>query len=306
MGAPNVLDTGSPFWLRLYGKWVRLQGVMPVVDVSSQRAFSELLTVDGYRYEQRAPRGPRSWAMDMRYGTAASAAALEAAAYDVNFDDPAMRTLLYDENAARVNMLPPDLLTQWRGVGAGDLPAAHTVVNVGGPDGLPMWLPTYGMDAEVADESGQPYWVTEATLRGGVTYTVAVWSITLGPGNGAVVVLQSDGGGTLATLDGGSGTAENPHLSWQSFTPADDENVMILSAMQYTAGLMLYEGDCEPTSYRAGQRTPCSVSVHDPSRTTNLIWRNCDPCRLPREHTSWVLNEVGVDTQTPMDMGVWS
>lgn len=306
MGAPNVLDTESPFWLRLYGKWVRLQGVMPVVDVSSQRAFSELLTVDGYRYEQRAPRGPRSWAMDMRYGTAASAAALEAAAYDVNFEDPAMRTLLYDQNAARANMLPPDLLTQWRGIGAGDTPAAHTVVNVGEPDGLPMPLPTYGIDAELAEETDEPYWITEMTVRGGVTYTVAVWSITLLSGNQVVRVTEAEGGATIASLAGGGGTADAPALRWQSFTPDEDMTIVLRSAMQYTAGLMLYEGDCAPTSYRAGQRTPCSVSVHDPSRTTNLIWRNCDPCRLPREHTSWVLNEVGVDTLTPMDMGVWS
>jgi hypothetical protein len=38
---------------------------------------------------------------------------------------------------------------------------------------------------------------------------------------------------------------------------------------------------------------PCEVSVHDPKITNNLIWRYCDPCKLPREHAAFTISEVG-------------
>lgn len=294
MTAPQVPDSASPFWLRLYGKWVRLQGIMPVVDKASDRAFSELTTVDGHRYEQRAPRGPRSWALDYRYATAAATAALESAAYDYNFDDPGMRTLLLDTNEAKINMVPPDLLSKWRGTTT----AAITVVNVGEPDGLPMWLASYGADAA---EPTSPYWQTQIPVRGGVTYTVTAWVHTLATASVAIQVSGAAAGNGMGLT---GSTPANPHQSTVVVTPAADGILTIQTIMQFSAGLMVYEGDCAPTSYRAGRNMPCSISVRDPSTKTNLIWRDCDPCKLPREHTSWTLHEVAMDTVTPLDVGV--
>lgn len=291
MTAPQVPDSASPFWLRLYGKWVRLQGIMPVVDKASERAFSELTTVDGYRYEQRAPRGPRSWALDYRYATAAATAALESAAYDYNFNDPSMRTLLLDTNEAKINMVPPDLLSLWRGPSD----AGNLVLNVGEPDGLPMWLPGYEGDGVSAYRSLQ------IPVRGGVEYTATVWSAIAGTGNTVLIV----SGAAAASANGLTGsTAANPHQATTTFTPAADGTITVQTAVGFTAGLMVYEGDCPPTSYRAGRNMPCSISVHDPSTKTNLIWRDCDPCKLPREHTAWTLHEVAMDATTVMDVGV--
>lgn len=293
--AGNVLDTASPFWLRLYGHWVQLQGVMPTVEQASQRAFNELITVDGYRYEQRAPRGPRSWTYDYRWGTAAATAALESAAVDVNWSDPAMRTLFLDTDAAKVNMLPPDLLTVW--TRSGD-PAL--VINVGEADGLPMWLPSYGAD----NDATPAYQEIDVPVRGGVTYTATCWSAQMGSGS---VVLSISGAATGSANGLTGSTAANPHQPTIVFTPAADGVVTVSTASSFSAGLMVYEGDCPPTSYRAGRRMPCSVSVREPARTHNLMhgW-DCDPCTLPREHTSWVINEVGIDTLTPQDFGVFA
>lgn len=291
MTAPQVPDSASPFWLRLYGHWVRLQGIMPLVDKTSERAFSELTTVDGHRYEQRAPRGPRSWALDYRYATAAATAALESAAYDYNFDDPDMRTLLLDTNEAKINMVPPDILNLWS---SGSATSGPLVYNVGEADGLPMWLPTYNGDGVLSYRS------VFIPVRAGVTYTATVWT-TLGTGVQAIQVLGA-AAGSANGLNGS--TASSPHQATVVFTPVADGTAEIRVTIGFTAGLMVYEGDCAPTSYRAGRNMPCSVSVHDPSTKTNLIWRDCDPCKLPREHTAWTLHEVAADAVTPMDVGV--
>ena len=286
MTAPQIPDSGSPIWLRLYGHWVRMQGILPVIDKTSDRAISELTTVDGYRYEQRAPRGLRSWAMDYRYATAAATAAMESAAYDYNFDDPDMRTLLLDTNEAKVNMVPPDLLTRWRNVVSVPL-----VYNVGESDGLPMWIPTYDGDGVSATRSIQ------IPVRQGVTYTATVW--TTRSSAQAALMLTGVHGQTANGLTGS--TPANPHQATITFTAASDGVETIAVTAGFTAGLMFYEGNCAPTSYRAGRNMPCSISVRDPSTKTNLIWRDCDPCDLPREHTAWVLHEVAMDAVTPLE-----
>lgn len=296
MTTPEILDTASPFWLRLYGTWVHLQGIMPVVEKTSQRGFSELITVDGYRYEQRAPRGPRSWTLNYRYGTAAATAALESAAYDYNFDDPAMRTLFLDTNEAKVNMVPPDLATAWGGnVAGGNVP-----LNVGEPDGLPMWLPTYGIE----QGSTSSYHSLSVPVRAGATYTVSNWYYNVGSGTD---ILHVSGAAEATALSEAGGTAAAPKQATLVVTPVADGVLTVETAAFFSAGLMVYEGDCAPTKYRAGRRMPCAVSVRDPATTTNIVWSaRCKPCDLPREHTSWVINEVGVDAVTPAPLGVSS
>lgn len=291
---PEIPETLSPYWLRLYGHWIHLEGIQPANSVAPGRSFSELVTVDGYRYVQRAPRGPRTWSLPYDLATAAATAALESAAYDLNFDDPDMRTLFLDTNDARVNMVPPDLLTAWRNPAATSGPL---VFNVGESEGLPIWLPTYDGDGAVTTRS------IEIPVRAGVTYTATVWT-TFGTGTTAIAV----SGAAVASANGLNGsTAAAPHQATVTVTPVADGILTVTVTIGFTAGLMVYEGDCPPTKYRAGRRMPCSISVQDPTLGNNPIFPNqvnCSPCALPRESTTFTLQEVAMDTTTPFDVGV--
>lgn len=300
MTSPEIPDSASPFWLRLYGRWIHLQGITPVVQKDSQRAFNGLTTVDGHQYVQRAPRGPRSWSVDYRYATAAATAALESAAYDYNFDDPDMRTLLLDTNEAKVNMVEPDLLRRWQHPAIA--PPFYTI-NVGESAEDPLWLPGYVVTVDDVGVAG----IQRIPVRAGVTYTAVFWTVYPNPFPEALTISVND---VIVASDAiaGGGTEANPELVSITWTAAAD-GVAVLSmninTMAYSAGLMFYEGDCPPDYYRAGRRMPCSVSVQDPSTVTNLIWsKNCNPCDLPREHTAWVISEVGMDSTTPLDIGV--
>lgn len=275
--APDILDTQSPYWLRLYGHWIHLQGIMPVNDVEPQRAFSELVTVDGYRYEQRAPRGPRSWELPYRFGTAAATAALESAAYDVALNDAASGlTLFLDTNQAKVNMLQPDIPAEFTST-------VRPILNAGG-----VWQPSYVGGFDVFTET--------VPVRAGVTYTLSIW--TTAPNGNAVIILNDGVNPPILGAATGTGTPAAPELVTITYTPVSDTEVTINGFAsgdntRGSAGLMFFEGDCEPEHFRRGRRMPCEVSVHDPKITNNLIWRYCDPCKLPREHAVFTVNEVG-------------
>lgn len=299
MNTPEIPDSGSPFWLRLYGKWIHLQGIMPVVSKESNRQFQGLQTVDGHLYEQRAPVGPRTWGLDYRYATAAATAALESAAYDFNFNDPSMRTLFLDTNEAKVNMVEPDLVRRWQHPA---ILAPQYVINVGESPDDPMWQPSY---IATVDDAGV-YGVQSIPVRAGVTYTAAYWTVYPNALADALTIKVNNV--TVASdAAAGGGTANDPELVTTTWTAAADGLAVVtinLNAMAYSAGLMFYEGNCPPNYYRHGRKMPCSVSVHEPKTTTNIIWRDCDPCLLPREHTTWEINEVAMDAVTPLDVGV--
>lgn len=297
MTAPNILDTASPFWLRLYGKWIRLQGIMPVVEQDPGRAFNELVTVDGYRYEQRAPRGARSWTYDYRFGTAAATAALESAAYGMSLASSPI--LFLDTGDAKANMVAPELTRRWQ---HSDLSDPLSVMNVGESADDPMWLPSYVATVDDAGDFG----VQVIPVRAGVTYTAAFWTTFPGAMANALTITVNAIQVAADAIAGG-GTAGNPELVTTTWTAAADGVATItinLNAVSYAAGLMFYEGDCPPDFYRVGRRMPCAISVHDPSRRHNLVWKTCDPCELPREHTGWVIREVGVDAVSEIEFEV--
>lgn len=287
--APDILDTQSPYWLRLYGRWIHLDGIMPINDVEPGRAFSDLVTVDGYRYEQRAPRGPRTWELPYRFGTAAATAALESVAYDMPInDEPSGRTLLLDTNQAKVNMLPPDIAEARFLTSV----AAKVPIRAGG-----VWQRSVPRISEPGKFSGgMPAYVP---VRAGVTYTGAVW--TTAPVGEAVIAVQQSipPAPSVTGFSPGGGTPEDPVMVSVSYTPSADGEVLVVAsgggvaATFSTAGLMFFEGDCPPDHYRHGRRMPCQVSVQDPKITNNLIWRYCDPCKPPREHAMFTINEVG-------------
>lgn len=292
MVAPEIPETLSPYWLRLYGRWVHLDGISPEVAADPDRAFNELVTVDGYRYVQRAPRGPRTWSLEYDHATAAATAALESAAYTNNYGDPLTRTLFMDENLAKVNMVDPDLGTAWSD------PVPQFIMNVGESVDQPIWLPSY----RIGEINPAPQnFINRAyfALLPGVVYTAAVWT-QVSAGFMVLRAANTSGNVTLDTYTSvGGGTSASPELATLTFTapdnvPAGETIVLELSGSQYSAGLMLYEGDCPPTYYRAGRRMPCEVSVQDPSITGNLAWPvRCDPCALPRESSAFLVREVG-------------
>lgn len=300
MNAPEIQETLSPYWLRLYGHWVHIDGVVPENDVEPGRAFSELVTVDGHRYAQRAPRGPRTWTLDFDHATAAATAALESAAYTNNYDDPTTRTLFMDRNHAKANMVNPDLNTLW----SDKVP--QFVMNVGEGAENPIWLPSYG-SGEVPGSAPQIFiYRAYYSLLPGVTYTAAVWT-QVSTGNSVLRVADAV---TNVEVDEyiatGGGTSANPELATVTIPvpagdPAGKIYVLEMAGSPYNAGLMLYEGDCPPEYYRAGRRMPCPVSVQDPGISTNLIWpANCDPCKLPRETTTWTIREVGTSARVDL------
>lgn len=292
---PEIPVTLSPYWLRLFGNWIHLEGVAPEVEVSSQRAFNELITVDGYRYVQRAPRGPRTWNLNYEYATASALAALEAAAYatEILESSPSSgRTILLDQNAARENMLRPDL------AGPKATSRLRPVINAGG-----VWQPSYSSDTDSVQYSYVP-------VRAGVTYSLAAWTNVVA-GHTVATAQLIPGPLPLEKVDliaVGGGTPTDPEMVHGSFTPSADGEVVVLGnpppsdLTKSVAGLMFYEGDCPPTHYRRGQRTPVQVSVQDPALTTNVIWPNqsCDPCSLPRKNATFVIQEVGTDPITEL------
>lgn len=323
--APEIQETLSPYWLRLYGKWVHLEGVRPENEITQDRAFSELVTVDGYRYVQRAPRGPRTWSLGYEYATAAATAALESAAYTNNWDDPATRTLFLDTNDARVNMVDPDLNTLWATVWKNNVsfvPEHYAVINVGESPEKPIWQPTY--DVAFLDENKD---VTVDTMgrraffpvRAGVTYTAVAWEVLpVGESNGVVnlpyglISIEINGAPVAQSpteIDNSRPlpTNEEPNLVQVTFTAATDGVAQVWLGRgggysYYMAGFMFYEGECPPDYYRNGRRMPISASVQDPALTVNQIWpgeRNCNPCALPRETSSFTIQEVGTGTTDP-------
>lgn len=93
------------FYLRVNGSWLPLDGVQSGVNISSQRASSEIVSVGGVRHVQYAPRVARTWDMDFGYATPEAVAAIELAAADQSGE-----VWLWDEAAARQNMLPQSAL----------------------------------------------------------------------------------------------------------------------------------------------------------------------------------------------------
>lgn len=315
--APEIPETLSPFWMRLYGRWTHLEGIRPEVAVAQGRTSSELLTVDGYRYVQQAPRGPRTWTFDYEYGTAAATAALESAAYTNNYDDPETRTLLMDRNDARINMVPPELQQAWSTawLPSSGLTKPYMRINVGSVE-IPLWLPTYDAGDLVA-VAPEPYTRRlRFSMIPGVEYTVAAWYAVAQPSQGKLLrvnkVVTTESTETRTEIASwtppiSSSDPENPQLGTATFTAPQeitDQNqaqgfsvttIEVEMSMSYSAaGLMVYEGDCPPERYRAGRRTPVQVAVFDPSLTTNVIWpKECDPCALPREQSTFTIQEVG-------------
>ncbi|HWJ11826.1 MAG TPA: hypothetical protein VNS46_20765 [Nocardioides sp.] len=171
-GVPAV-PTGSPFWLRVNGVWLQVEGVVPTVQTSTERPSSAMTSLNGNRYEQKARLARRAWSWTMPHAAAAHIAAIRAAV------DSSSEIQLMSDAVAVSNMLPPRSC----------FGATAPVIDCGG-------VPLLGFTAPA---------VVTGRVRGGVPTTLSCWTDrTVGapalnatfPGGSAAVV--SAGGGQVA------------------------------------------------------------------------------------------------------------
>lgn len=151
-----IIPTQAPYYLGLFGEWLHLEGVTPGVDVSTDRATSRMVSVDGCAWEQRAPRGPRSWSLGFEWATERTVAALRVAA-----DSPEDVWLL-DRSMAVVNMLAPlDCYGTGAALLADGMPlrrltidrTVSTLVRRGVTSFTALWT-----DADEGEPVGMAYW----------------------------------------------------------------------------------------------------------------------------------------------------
>jgi hypothetical protein len=234
----SVIPTASPFWLRLAGTWIHLEGVAPGASTAKSRATSEMVTVDGVRLVQQAPTGPRDWTLNYQWATPEALAAIEAAAEAVE------DVLFLDTTLSKANMLAPrDCF---------GLVSTAAAVNAGG-------VPLRALDLTAA-------YVRTVAVRTGVTYYVSAWTAA----STSIGTVTYPGGSGALTPSAGRVT--------RAFTPNADgtATVTVNAGATTTSGLMVSEG-ISPTQFLAGQRMPVTVSVGDPSRTANRAFASALP-----------------------------
>lgn len=262
----ETVRTSSPFWLRLNGVWVWLEGVMPGVGVDSDRPMSEFRALDGQRYVQRAAVARRSWSLSYRYATPAAVAALMAAteigadAADVEAADAVW---LAADPVLESNMLP-------RADSAGTNSAAGPVIDCAG---VPLR----------ALEAGR---VVVARVRPGAPVTLSAWAAAAGDvavidGAAAPVVLTAVAAGRAMVM-------LVPVEDLLTITVADHADDAEDVDAVASAGWMLTEGLVAPPAFEAGQGMPCPVVVDEPDETLTMHHGG----RYRRDYTI-VLREVG-------------
>ncbi|MFT4081193.1 MAG: hypothetical protein QM638_01275 [Nocardioides sp.] len=238
-----MIATQSPYWLRLNGLWVHLEGVTPGVDVAMARPSSSFISTDGYQIWQRAPRGPRSWELNYTYATPDAIAALQAAAAGVGGSTD---TLLLDTTMSAQNMLAPE--DCWGDGAAGWALGAGVYI-----DGIPL-------DTGVS-------W--EISCRADTTYFFGVVTDhSVGTTVGSITDTDGDTDVTLTRQSG------NPGVSASFTTLADTTiTVTLAAAAGKTAwGPIFAETATTPTAFVIGQGTPCPVAIVDPDITVNRAW----------------------------------
>lgn len=97
----KVIAAGSPFWLRLFGEWIQLEGVVPDVSAGTSRLRTAFESVDGVTWEQQAPKHRRSWSLPIPWQSRVATRVLEVAAHSPE------DLWLLDRTRAVVNMLRP-------------------------------------------------------------------------------------------------------------------------------------------------------------------------------------------------------
>lgn len=235
--ADLVAPTGSPFWLRLNGTWIHLEGATPGVQVGADRPRSEFRSVDGNRYAQRGPRVRRQWDLSIPYAasSAATIAVLRAAA------ESEVDVLLASEDQLTTNMLPA---TSCYGT-------TSPAIDCGGIPLLTL----------------APSQVVKGRVRGGVATTLTCW--TTAATSAPALTVNVAGGGLITSCNAGAGGRASV-----TFTRSTDTDIEIVasSASQRSSGLMLAETPYLPQAFVHGEGDgmPCKVDVQDLGDTLTM------------------------------------
>lgn len=257
----GVIDRQSPYSLRINGEWVVLGGVVPGSARTIERPRSELVTVDGLRYAQQAPRGAREWSLSLVYAGPAAIAALALAA------EAPGAVWLHDDAAARANMLhSPDCYGH---------DTAAAVLDCGG-------VPLRALDVGV-DVFG--------TVRGGVTTRLSCW--TTEDEDVPIVDLTYPGGSVTVLAPAGVGSRRAEAV----FVASADGSVRS-TPMAVVSGLQVTEGPGS-VMWLAGERSPCPVMVLDPDRVLNLL-PSGKPMRSDYSVTLREVGEIGYIAEVVM------
>lgn len=170
----ETVRTSSPFWLRLNGAWVWLEGVLPGVGVDSDRPASEFRALDGQRYVQRARVARRSWSLSYRYATPAALSALMAAAESAEPVWLSVDAALWSNMLARADSAGTGSVIDCNGVPLRALQPGRVVsarVRSGAPVTFSSWAAEPGVVAVIAGDGMSPVSVT-AAAAGRVMATV--------------------------------------------------------------------------------------------------------------------------------------
>lgn len=240
-----VAPTGSPFWIRLHGTWLQLEGATPGVAVDGDRPRSEFRSVDGNRYVQRGPQTRRQWDLSIPYAaSAAQAVAVLRAAVEAEDD-----VMFVSDDQLVTNMLPSRSCygTTSPAIVCGSIPLLTLA----------------------------PSQVVTGRVRGGVATTLSCWT-TASPGATALNV-NIAGGALIASCNASAGGRASV-----TFTRPTDTDIEIVasSGSQRSTGLMMAEVATLPTAFVHGEGSgmPCKVEVQDPGDTLTMrrdgYWRH--------------------------------
>jgi hypothetical protein len=245
----------ASFAIRIGTKWFPIDEVDLGATVRSNRPASEMVTLGGTRYAQRAPRAPRSWEWNLGATSSESVRWLRLAAQGLVGE-----VWLYDLTLAQANMLDPrDVL----GTDLGQPSIAVEAVQLG----------TFAAGHTITRllRAGTPY-----TLSGWTSHTAGTTIATYSIGAGAVNIPAPTGAGSRY---------------WSvTFAPATDVSAsLVVTVAGKTSGLRLTEGRVDTIQFMPGENTPCRVSVTDPNQALTLLFTS----RLPLLDQTITLLEVG-------------
>lgn len=184
----QTVPTSSPFWLRLNGVWVWLEGVMPGVGVDSDRPGSEFRALDGRRYAQRAAVARRSWSLSYRYATPAALSALMAATESEDEVWLSVDSALWSNMLPRADSAGAGPVVDCNGIPLRALEPGHVVaprVRAGAPVTLSAWAAEPGEVAAIVG-GGSPVTLTAAAAgRVSVTLVPVLDTLTVTAGAAA-------------------------------------------------------------------------------------------------------------------------
>lgn len=231
----------------------------PAVSTARTRAGSELTTLGGLVYAQRAPRSRAAWEIAHTWCAPDSLAHLAACASGA-LPGP---LYLYTRDAALTNLLPADVAAPCQ-AGTTALGEVAGTVAVGMPSGVET------LTGAIQSATGAGAWSRTVPVLPGVDYVLSAWGAGI-PGPLIEWRTVSTGGGQVST-GVVIGSAEGGSLYGAvAITAGSAAGVQVrLGAGQRTVGgLRLTEGEHDPV-WVPGRGVP-QVVVDDPSETLQLV-----------------------------------